>query len=505
MDSSWLDALAPHAKRLATQSLATLLGRDPARLRRDALRWGPLYLNLARQRLDGEAWSDLLGIARKLRLRERLAAQIEGEVVNLSEARAALHTALRSDLGRSPRAREARAQARATLARAEALAARLRSQGITDVLHVGIGGSELGPRLVLEALGAARGPCVHFLSAPDGHRLQALLARLAPERTAAVIVSKSFGTAETLLNARAVRDWLGGKGPMVAVTARPDAARGFGIEEDAILPMWDWVGGRFSLWSAVGFSVLLALGAETFAELLAGAAGMDRHAVEAVEEGNLPLRHALSWIWNRNALGLASLAVLPYDHRLASLPAHLQQLVMESLGKAVLADGSAAVAMATAPILWGGSGNDGQHSFMQALHQGTDAVPVEFVAVARPDHARQGMHRMLLASLLGQSEALAKGAEHEDPRRAHPGNRPSSVLLLDRLDGRSLGALLAMYEHSVVFQAMLWGINPFDQWGVELGKSMARDLLAALEDPGRTVPDPVSAELVRVLRAALES
>ncbi|MCK7595439.1 glucose-6-phosphate isomerase [Pseudomarimonas salicorniae] len=493
----WLNTLAPEAARLIDTPLPRLLAADPERAQRDALRCGPLFASFARQRLDGAAWDTLFRLAGARGLLGQLRRQLDGEPVNTSESRPALHTALRSALGKGTNAEAAHAEARKTLGRSIAMADALAGQGITDILNIGIGGSDLGPRLVYDALGAQRRMNVHFLSSPDGHTLQDLLPRLDPARTAVLLVSKSFGTEETLLNGEVVREWLGGRGSLVAATANVDKARAFGVDADNILPLWDWVGGRYSLWSAVGFALVAALGGDRFAELLAGAAEMDAHVASAAERDNLALRHALVAIWNRNALGYASQAVLPYDQRLRLLPNYLQQLVMESLGKSVLADGSASVACSTVPVLWGGSGTDCQHSFFQALHQGTDTVPAEFVGVARPDHGYEAMHRMLMANLLAQSEALANGVDHVDPHRQYRGSRPSTVILLDALTPRSLGALIALHEHSVFLQSAMWGINAFDQWGVELGKQTARTLAPAVANPEARVSDPVSAALIQ--------
>lgn len=492
----WLNALAPEAARLIDIPLPRLLEAEPERARRDALRCGPLYASFARQRLDEAAWQALYRVAEGRGLRAQLRRQLDGEAVNTSESRPALHTALRSALGRGDVATAAHRQAVETLGQANAMADSLVAAGITDILNVGIGGSDLGPRLVYEALGANPRMRVHFLSSPDGHTLEALLPRLDPARTAVLLVSKSFGTEETLLNGAVIRDWLAGRGRLIAATANVEKARAFGVDPAHILPLWDWVGGRYSLWSAVGFALVAALGGEQFRQLLAGAAEMDAHAAEAEDARNLPLRHALVAIWNRNALGYASQAVLPYDQRLRLLPNYLQQLVMESLGKSVLADGSAEVGASTVPVLWGGSGTDCQHSFFQALHQGTDTVPAEFVAVARPDHGHDAMHRMLIANLLAQSEALANGVRHEDPHRRYSGSRPSTVIMLDALTPHGLGALIALHEHSVFLQSAIWGINAFDQWGVELGKQTARSLAPAVADPACPVSDPVSAALI---------
>jgi len=350
---------------------------------------------------------------------------------------------------------------------------------------------------------ALRGPLpgrfrVHFISNVDGAAAQRVLAPLDPRRTAAILISKTFGTQETLLNGAIVRDWLGGSERIYAVSANPGrAAAAFDIAPERVLPMWDWVGGRYSLWSAVGFPIALAIGFDRFCQLLEGAAEFDRHALEAPLESNLAVHHGLTAVWNRNALGLASHAVMTYDQRLALLPAYLQQLVMESLGKRVKVDGSP-VDGDTVPVWWGGAGTDVQHSFFQALHQGTGIVPADFIGTVHNDDPYADNHDALLSNLLAQTEALANGQGSEDPHRAYPGGRPSTTILLDALTPQSLGALLAMYEHSVYVQSVVWGINAFDQFGVELGKQVANTLLPALRGQSRA-EDPVTAELIRRL------
>jgi glucose-6-phosphate isomerase len=501
----WLDALSSHAGRLVDAPLSGIIRAEPSRARTLALRVGPLQANFARQRVDPAAWDALTGIAAQLDVAGALRAKVDGVPVNRSEARPALHTALRSGLGRGDVAAAAREQADRIRAEMARWIAQLDASTVTDIVNVGIGGSDLGPRLALEALrdfdrGRYR---VHFLSNVDGHAAGHLLRRLDPAHTAVILVSKSFGTQETLLNGRILRDWLGADERLFAVSANVERATEFGIAPERILPMWDWVGGRYSLWSAVGLSIALALGMDRFEQMLAGAAQMDAHALEAPPQSNLPIRHALLAIWNRNALGYATQAILPYDDRLARLPAYLQQLVMESLGKSVRLDGEA-VGAGTVPVIWGGAGTDSQHSFFQALHQGTDTVPADFIGVLRPAHAFAENHDALLANLLAQAEALANGEANADPHRAYPGGRPSTLLLLDELTPSSFGLLLALYEHSVYVQSAIWGINAFDQWGVELGKRLASQLLPALgrEDGVElAVEDPVTRVLLDEIRA----
>lgn len=501
IDAQW-QSLSRQAARLIDIPLTELLAADPARSRNYSLRVGPLYANFARQRFDQEARAALLDLASSAGVVPALRALYEGELVNESEARPALHTALRSDLGRSPAATSARAQAVAALELMQGLIGSLEASSVTDVVNVGIGGSDLGPRLAVEALHdfASSRFRIHFLNNADASSAQRLIARLDPARTAVVLVSKSFGTQETLLNGGILKDWLGADERLFAVTANVGKAARFGVAAERILPMWDWVGGRFSLWSSVGFVVALSVGFARFQELLAGAAEMDAHVLGQPIESNLAVWHALTAIWNRNGLGLGTLAVLPYDDRLGLLPAYLQQLVMESLGKSVRHDGSA-VAVATVPVIWGGPGTSSQHSFFQALHQGSDTVPCDFLGVAKPAHPFRASHQALLSHLLAQGQAMANGATNADPQKSYPGNRPSTFLLLDELTPRSLGTLIALYEHSVYVQSVIWGINAFDQWGVELGKQIATSLLPAVaSDAELAVADPVTQALLAEIR-----
>jgi glucose-6-phosphate isomerase len=500
------DTLHPHAERLRQTPIARLIAEDLHRPRDFELRVGPLYASFARQHYDRAAMDALFALGERADLPMALRRLFDGHPVNVTEGRAALHTALRGDLSGSEIARDASAQARAARARMAVLVERIRASGVTDVVSVGIGGSDLGPRLVADALGADAGDAglrVHFVSNVDGNAVRRTLASLDPAHTAAILISKTFGTQETLLNGTVVRDWLGDSaqldgGRVYAVSANVARAAAFGIDESRILPMWDWVGGRYSLWSAVGFPIALAIGMDGFERLLAGAAEMDAHVLSAPLRANLAVCHALTAIWNRNAMHAAAQAVLPYDERLRLLPNYLQQLVMESLGKSARLDGGALVGH-TVPVWWGGAGTDTQHSFFQALHQGTQIVPADFIGVIRADHAHDDNHAALLANLLAQTEAFANGQASDDPHRAYAGNRPSTLLLLDALTPESLGALIAMYEHSVYLQSVLWGINAFDQFGVELGKQVANKLLPALQG-GVEADDPVTQALLAEIR-----
>lgn len=496
------DALQSHATRLRGGPLSELLAREPDRVAQHAVRNGPLYLNFARQSYDAPAWQALLEQARAADLAGAFRRLFDGEKVNVTEGRAALHTALRGQHTDAVVAREAHASAVDVRQRMAALMSQLEGSDVTDIVSVGIGGSDLGPRLVADAL---RDPLpgrfrVHFLSNVDGAAAQRTLAPLDPARTAAVLISKTFGTQETLLNGTILRDWLGGSERLYAVSANPErAAAAFDIAAERVLPMWDWVGGRYSLWSAVGLPIALAIGFDRFEQLLEGASSFDAHVIGTPLAGNIAVRHALTAVWNRNVLGHAAQGVMTYDQRLALLPAYLQQLVMESLGKSVKLDGSP-VGVDTVPVWWGGAGTDVQHSFFQALHQGTGIVPLDFVGTVNSDAPYAENHRALLSNLLAQSEALANGQHSDDPHRSYAGGRPSTLILLDALTPQSLGALIAMYEHSVYAQSVLWGINAFDQFGVELGKQLANGLLPALK--GETeVKDPVTRALLAEIAA----
>ncbi|MFY2764492.1 glucose-6-phosphate isomerase [Arenimonas sp. MALMAid1274] len=499
------EALRAHARRLGARTLSAQLAADPSRATDFSLDVGALHANFARQGYDREARAALFAAAEAARLPQAFRALFDGETVNASERRPALHTALRSDLGHGPVAKAARGQALDARQRMAAMVAELEASDITDIINVGIGGSDLGPRLAVDALAEFRTGRfrVHFLNNVDASGVHRLLPGLDPARTAVVLASKSFGTQETLLNGGIVRDWLAGRGRLYAVTSATERAAAFGVAPERVLPIWDWVGGRYSLWSSVGFAVALALGNANFDQLLAGAAQMDAHVLAQAPPTNLAAWHALTMVWNRNARGLGSHAILPYDQRLALLPDYLQQLVMESLGKNVGAGGEP-LAESTVPVLWGGTGTNSQHSFFQALHQGSDDVPADLLGVVRPAHGYGESQQWVLANLLAQSESLANGHAGEDAQRHYPGGRPNTLVLLDQLTPASLGALLAMYEHSVYAASVLWGINAFDQWGVERGKVLAAGLHPALDGQGddSAVSDPVTRALLRRIRAS---
>lgn len=521
----WWEKLLAHWQRLQVIRTAELFAESADRTDWLSAEAASLRLDFSKHKLDQMALNELLSLAEDAGLRERIEALFAGELVNQSEQRPAMHMALRArvDQGDSaPGFRDAAAMAQATLDRCRQLVdqirARFDSDGF-DVIHVGIGGSELGPKLCLDALRAPREAQtvrVHYVSNVDAHPVDHLLANLRPERTIVCLVSKSFGTQETLANGRILRAWLQehlgierGNQHLFAITANPARAEAFGIASPQILPMWDWVGGRYSVWSAVSLSTMLALGYERFAAFLDGAAAMDAHFRTAPLAQNVPVLMALIGIWTRNVQGLPGHCVVPYDDRLRYLPAFLQQLEMESNGKSVSPNGTV-LAHPTVPILWGGVGSTTQHAFFQALHQGELANVVEFVAAIKPAHTHADSHRALLANMLAQSAALMHGRTTNDAdpalaaQRECPGDRPSTTILLPELTPFSLGALLAAYEHKVYVQAVIWGNNAFDQWGVELGKQLADDILPVLsgQADGQHL-DASTAEMIRRIRATL--
>lgn len=453
--------LAAQAARWRTVHLAERLAAEPSRAERFVAEACGLSLDYSRQRLDAEVLDRLIALASERGLEEWRAALLEGRCVNFTEKRPAWHTALRAGA-------EAPEEVQAALERMAALAAGLAEAGIRRIVNLGIGGSDLGPRLVASALADGAALETRFVASPDPRALARALEGADPRTTLFVVVSKTFTTVETLANAEAAKRW--GARHIYAVTNNTAAARAFGAAE--VLPIPEWVGGRYSLWSPAGFTAFAALGAQRFRELLEGAREMDRHFASAPPARNLPVLMALIGVWNVNFLGCRAHAVLPYAHALKLLPAHLQQLEMESNGKRVDHRG-VPVDYDTAPVLWGAEGPPSQHSFHQLLHQGTQVVPVDFIDPA--------VDPLLSANARAQADALAFGTGAEDaalaPFRRCPGNRPSSLLRMRGVTPRTLGALLAAWEHKVFTQGVIWNIDSFDQWGVELGKRLAARLL----------------------------
>lgn len=502
-----LGRLAAQMQRARVDSM---FEHDPRRAERFTLEAAGITLDYSKQRIDQAVMQALSRLAESQHFHAAREALFSGAPINNSEGRAAWHIALR-------RPADAPLYDEVHTVRAEMAAfvddvRRGRWTGytgapISDVVNIGIGGSDLGPRLVCDALASLRQRVhCHFVANVDPADLDDTLMRMDPERTLFVVTSKSFTTAETLANAQVARQWLLDNGAseadiashFVAVSTNSQAVSAFGI--DRMFGFWDWVGGRFSLWSAVGISIALGLGMEVFDELLAGAYAMDEHFLQAPLEENLPATLGLVGVWNNNFLGLPSHVVVPYAQRLAALPAYLQQLEMESNGKSVTRGGEPS-RIETVPTVWGSVGTNAQHAFFQMLHQGVLAADVDFVLpLSNPDAAGDDRERQRVANCIAQAEALMCGRDNQAlvdeltsqgasgfaleqllAARRFDGNRPSSTIVMDRLDARHLGALLAAYEHKVFVQGVLWDINSFDQWGVELGKTMAGQLLGELD------------------------
>ncbi|GIX21498.1 MAG: glucose-6-phosphate isomerase 1 [Gammaproteobacteria bacterium] len=528
-------ALEAHAETLKTTHLRGLFERDPGRAERYRIEAAGWLLDYSKNRIDDRAVALLLDLARAAELeawRERL---FRGERINHTENRAVLHTALRDRSGGvlEVDGRDLLAEVRAERERLYRFAEAVRGgdwrggtgEPIEDVVNIGIGGSDLGPRMVCEALAPYAEPRLrlHFVANIDGEDIHDVLQRCRPERTLFIVSSKSFTTQETLNNARAARQWFleqGGREAdlakhFVAVTANNRLATEFGIGREQQFAMWDWVGGRYSLWSSIGLPIVIALGPAGFDALLDGAWAMDRHFREAPLEKNMPVILGLIGVWYNNVLGFQTHAILPYAQRLARLPEYLQQADMESNGKSVDRAGRP-VERQTGPVIWGGVGTNAQHAFFQLMHQGTKPIPADFI-LFRESRAPWPPHqRMLLANALGQMEALMRGKTAEEvraelagrgvegaaaeallPYLVFEGNKPSNALLAERLEPKTLGALIALYEHKIFVQSVIWNINAYDQWGVEYGKQLARGLLEVLE--GRAPAEGYSGSTLALL------
>lgn len=492
-------ALQAHQRALAGTRLDQLFAADADRFHKFSLEFDGMLVDWSRHFLTGKTLPLLMALARASELPVWIARLFNGDHVNHTEDRAALHSALRANGPVMCDGRDVSPDVKRVLTQMENFTTAVRSgkhtgftgKRITDVVCIGIGGSYLGPQLACQALRpyASGHLRAHFVSNVDGENLSAVLAGLDAATTLFVIISKTFSTQETMANAEAARRWLVSQlgeetavaKHFVAVTSNVDKVARFGIPPQNIFAMWDWVGGRYSLWSAVGLPVALYAGMELFRALHDGARHMDAHFRTAPLEHNLPVILGLLDIWYINFFGAQSRAVLPYAHALSRLPAYLQQLEMESLGKSIARDGST-VDYATGNIIWGEPGTDSQHSFFQLMHQGTLLIPADLIAACRShsDYAEQ--HPLLLANFFAQGEALMNGkpAATAEAYAAIPGNRPSTSILVDELDARHLGMLLAMYEHKVFVQSVIWNINAFDQWGVALGKQVADRILPTL-------------------------
>ena len=474
-----------------------------------------VFADLSKNRIDASTEAMLMDLARQSGLPEHRDAMFAGQKINNTEQREVWHVLLRNPpsaqveyAGAAPDfVAQEQAKVHATLAAMLDYAEQVRADAaITDVVNIGIGGSDLGPQMAVLALDAfaTSGKRLHFVSNVDGHELAAKLPHLKAENTVFLIASKTFTTIETMTNAASAKAWFLEQGGtniarhFAALTTNVAAANAFGIT--TTFGFWDWVGGRYSMWSAIGLPIAIAIGAQGFRELLAGAHAMDEHFRTAPLEQNLPVRLGLLDVWYRNFHGFSSRSIAPYHSALRRLPAYLQQLEMESNGKRVDASGEA-LPFDTCPVLWGEPGTNGQHAYFQMLHQGTEVVPVEFVAVKKARHHLKGHHPMLLANVLAQAQALLQGKNDAGGHKHFTGNRPSTFLLLDDLTPASLGALIALQEHRVFVSGSLWGINSFDQWGVELGKVLAKDIEPRLHSGDATGLDGSTAGLLARLRS----
>jgi len=507
-----------HHADIGGQHLRALFAGDPDRARRYALEFGGLLLDYSKNRINDETLRLLCMLAGDAGLEKAREQMFSGERINLTEGRAVLHTALRNQGGHAVYVDgdDVMPAVRAELAHMSEFSRQVRSgtwlgftgRPVTDIVNIGIGGSDLGPRMVCAALRPLwhERLNMHFISNVDGMQIEQCLAGLDPETTLFIVASKTFTTQETLTNAGAARDWfLLAAGDtahiarhFVAVSTNREAVEAFGIDPANMFVFWNWVGGRYSLWSAIGLSIMLAVGSGAFDALLAGAHEMDGHFRTAPFAQNMPVVLGLLGFWYRHYFGAATQVVLPYDHLLRLLPLYLQQADMESNGKSVDRDGNL-VDYPTAPVLWGESGINGQHSFYQLLHQGTQLVPADFIASLETQARSQRQHDIMISNVIAQSEALMIGRDRSEtaqvladsgvdaataalrlPHMVFPGNRPSNTIFIDRITPRRLGALIALYEHKIFVQGVLWNINSYDQWGVELGKQLAKKVLGQL-------------------------
>ncbi len=510
-------ALEEHRGAVMAVPLRKRFADDPERFKQFSMSFRDLLLDYSKNLVDAEAMTRLVALAKAAEVEARRAAMFAGEAINRTEKRPVLHVALRAMPDEVYRVdgKNVVPQVHMVLNRMAAFADGVRSGEIkgvagkfTDVVNIGIGGSDLGPRMATRALSPWHdGPRLHFVSNVDGADIRDTLAGLEPARTLFLVASKTFTTVETMTNAATARAWIVERlgeaqvgAHFAAMSTAIPKVTAFGISEDRTFGFWDWVGGRYSVWSAIGLPLMIAIGPPNFSAFLSGGRFMDDHFRSAPLEQNMPVILALIGVWYRNILGYPVYAVLPYDQRLERLPAYLQQLDMELNGKRVTLSG-ATVMGATGPIVFGEPGTNGQHAFYQLLHQGTDIVPCDFLVAARSDKDQDGGHQaLLLANCLAQSEALMRGRtiaearaemkseglsardiERLAPHKAFPGNRPSNTLLYRRLDPETLGMLIALYEHKIFVQGVIWGINSFDQWGVELGKTLAKELLPMVE------------------------
>jgi glucose-6-phosphate isomerase len=518
VEGAW-SALREHRRELSGLRTLDLFARDPNRFSGFSVALDDFLFDFSKHRITRQTIELLVALAHARKLEERRSALFSGERVNNTEGRAAMHMALRDLSARPLRVEgvDVRARIESEREKLYAFARDVRSGAsrgatglpFTDVVNIGIGGSDLGPAMAARALSPFRGegPRTHFVSNVDGADIADTLQSLDPARTLFIVSSKTFTTQETMTNAASARAFVAQqlgeaavRDHFAAVSTRLDKVAEFGIASNRVFGFWDWVGGRYSIWSSIGLALVIAIGPENFTHFLRGGSDIDEHFRSAPLERNIPVLMGLLGVWHRNIEGCAAHAVIPYDQRLARFPAYLQQLDMESNGKSVTRGGEA-VESATGPVIFGEPGTNGQHAFFQLLHQGTDVTPIDFLIAAEPIAADAHHHALLFANCLAQSEAFMRGrtldeaktqlrqqglsegeAERLAPHKVFRGNRPSSTLLYRRLDPRTLGRLVALYEHKVFVQSVIWDINPFDQWGVELGKELANRLAPIVEN-----------------------
>ena len=512
-------ALAQHHTSLQDVTLRELFAKDPQRFANMHVQLDGFLLDYSKNRITAETLRLLTALARESNVEGMRAKMFAGEAINVTEGRPVLHVALRMPRNTSLKVggTDVVAKVHAVLDHMKSFSEAVRSgswrgysgKPITNVVNLGIGGSDLGPVMVTEALRHYASPKLrtHFVSNVDGTHLAEVLKPLQADTTLFVIASKTFTTQETMANAHSARAWFFEQGGQdstvakhfVALSTNVKEAQAFGIDPANMFEFWDWVGGRYSLWSAIGLSIALTVGYEQFAALLAGAHAMDQHFVSAPLERNMPVLMALLGVWYNNFFGADSHAILPYDQYLHRFPAYLQQGDMESNGKSVQRDGKP-VGLSTGPLIWGEPGTNGQHAFYQLLHQGTKLVPADFIAAARTHNPMGRHHTLLMANFLAQTEALMRGKTEAEaraeleaqklsteqvaaltPHKVFPGNRPTNSILLKQLDPRTLGMLVALYEHKIFTQGIVWNVNSYDQWGVELGKQLANTIIPELE------------------------
>lgn len=487
---AWQDLLQ-HKQTIKSQTINDLFYVDKDRFKKFSLRQDDLLLDFSKQNITDETISLLCELAEQADLTQKRADLFNGAIVNQTEGRPALHTELRNPF-------TANQEITNVLAQMTEFVAQVEQGGFTDVICLGIGGSDLGPRLVCEALAPYKtnNLRLHFVANVDGDTLIPLLAKLHPAKTICIVNSKTFTTIETLANAKIIQQWLGNYASnMWATTANKDNAEKFGIVARNIFSFWDWVGGRYSVWSAVGLPIALSIGMANFKRFLNGAHTMDQHFLTADFKHNMPVILALLGIWQINFLNYPTLSIQPYADGLQLLPAYLQQLDMESNGKSAANNGGF-VSYATAPVIWGGVGCNGQHAYMQMLHQGTQVVPVDFIVACKGNSDAAQLQELLVASCLGQSQALMQGKPDAQAYKVCAGNRPSNTIMFEKITPEIIGKLIALYEHKVFVQGVIWQIQSFDQWGVQLGKDLIKDILHTINSRDLSSVDSSTAGLL---------